>query len=180
MKKKILIIPTLLLFIFTAYGQEPLKQKKERSFSVFIESPLFYKSWNEYSAYIFTGNFEYLIKQKENRRLSLLIGFGVEYSAENYHFEDYFVHAEINKLFGKRNRFFEVGTGFGLAGLDPFLKMRLGYRCNVGRRLLFRIAYTPAVYLEPHSDTEEYPYITGFHALSLSFGYRFCEPAAKK
>jgi hypothetical protein len=171
MKSLITIVFVLLLNPFL-FSQDTTENKNDNSYSVFFESPLFYEDWWEYQNTVLTINFEYLINKK-NGGLSFLLGYGRIFSSyDGVFYSDPYFNTEINYLFGKKHHFLEIGTGLGY-GSSVFLKFRLGYRLNLGKRLLFRIAYTPTVYLRQHNDTEEHPPFTGFNGLSLSLGYRF-------
>jgi hypothetical protein len=175
---------SILLFIFLvsvncfSFSQDsgfdkPVKVKKEKEFSVFVESPFFLKMWNNKNANIGLINFEYLQRRTNFFSNSYSIGLValIHYENEWYAPDAPVVNLQYNAVLGKKNNFFE--TGIGLTVPVFMLNLRFGYRLNIGKRLLFKVAYTPTVYLEKHIDTEEYPSYTGYNGISVSLGYRF-------
>ena len=173
MKTKLSISLILFALSVLTKGQEINHKNTENCFSVFVESPFFYKDWWEYEHSVVSVNLEYLLRSKNNPGLSLVLGYGeiIEYYEGIYYLDPY-VHTEITKLFGRKNHFFELGGGGGYAS-SVFLNLRLGYRLELGKRFLFRVAFTPAFYPRMHIDTEEHPEFTGFNAISVGLGYRF-------
>ena len=174
MSKKLTLLILSLFLVRLVSGQETDSTGKKSYFSVSVESPFFYKDWWEYSHNVLTVNIEYLKLRENKPGLSFVLGFGSiisKYEGVVY-YQDPYIAGEMNFLFGKKNHYFEIGFGPGYA-TSVFFKGRFGYRLQLGKRLLFRIAYTPAVYLRMHIDTEEHPDFTGFNALSVGLGYRF-------
>ena len=163
----------IIIFPLLLFSQENKSKPFGNSFSVSVESPLFFKSWYEENGNVGFLNFELFDKRKENFANSYSLGlllianlYGEVYVPQQPIF--YFQYAAV---FGKKRHFFELGTG--LVVPEFLLNLRFGYRLNLGKRILFRAAYTPSVYLEQHIDSEEYPSYTVFNGLSLSLGYRF-------
>ncbi|MCB0824141.1 MAG: hypothetical protein KDC09_15695 [Bacteroidales bacterium] len=176
MKLKDLILHiTFTLFICCSVtGQKEESQYHKKQFAVGIETPLFYKDYYGYSEnYIIFCNFEYLKKRDENKYLSILAGIGADLYRTNSSFYDVAVNAEINWLKGNGIHFFEYGLGAGYASFTYLAKARVGYRLFLRDTWIFRLGYTPYVWLVPHVDSEKYPFLMGFHAVSVSLGYRF-------
>ncbi len=170
MKNTHYIVFFVCLFVKSIHGQEV--KKNTNYYNVSLETPLFFKDWYGNKETVLSINFEFLSKRKYGF-LSSSFSLGKEiYKYKDVYYAEPYASIEVCRLLGKRNHFFELGVGMGYSGIF-FSKLRLGYRFNFARRLLFRIAFTPSVYLERHIDTEEYDTYTGFNGVSLSFGYRF-------
>lgn len=76
MGKKLIILILSLFLVRLVSGQESDNIKKEKSFSVFVESPFFFKDWWEYTDNVLTANLEYLIVKDNKPDLSFVLGFG--------------------------------------------------------------------------------------------------------
>jgi hypothetical protein len=173
MKTKLSFLLILFAISLLTTGQETNNTNTENRFSVFVESPLFFKMWNNENANIGLINFEYLQKRTNSFSNSYSIGLValIHYENEWYAPDAPVINLQYNAVFGRKNNFFE--TGIGLTVPVFLLNLRFGYRLNIGKRLLFKIAYTPTIYLEKHIDTEEYSPYTGYNGISVSLGYRF-------
>ena len=154
----------------------PLTNKalRKNSFSVSLETPLFFKGiGGEYFNPCFI-NFEYLNRMNGHFSNSYSIGimFGYMYSENSgdniiFYFNEYFdpvFNLQYNAVFGRKTHFFEMGVGLTFP-YGFLLNFRFGYRINIKKHFLLRVAYTPSVLL-PLAET-------GFHGLSVGFGYRF-------
>jgi len=177
MKEKLLIALAFVLFTSSfLFGQDTLNRKKNNSFSVNIESSMIMIIGDYWVPQVTYGylNFEFLQRRKENFANSYSLGL-----APVALFDDYFsvaqhpvFYLQYAAVFGKKRHFFEMGTGLVVPTI--ILNLRLGYRLDLGKRFLFRAAYTPSVYLYKLTDEEGNIDFTVFNnGLSLSLGYRF-------
>jgi len=139
MKKRFILTFTILLFILAAQGQET--KKKKNYFSVFIESPLFYKDWYEDPGNVGYLNFEILQRRKENFANSYSFGLlliahieGLVYVPEQPN-----LYFQYGAVFGKKRHFFELGAGLGVPAF--LLNFRIGYRMELGKRFLFQAGF---------------------------------------
>jgi len=156
------------------FCQNSEKLTKENPIAVYLDSPLFYRDWyNNSFSRIITANLEYLLKTSKSNRISFSLGVGSEFSKEDYQNYDIVFFSEVSNLFGKRNHFFEVGLGPCYASGSLMIKTRLGYRMHLGNRFMFRLGYTPYIWLRPHYNYEEQSEFVSHSDLSVSLGYRF-------
>ncbi len=172
----------------------PLNNKtlRKNSFSASLETPFIYNYWHGDKGNLWFVNFEYLNRMNEHFSNSYTIGFMFGYiyyddSDDNiiFEFNDYpFFNLQYNTVFGRKTHFFEMGVGILVP--DFLFNFRFGYRMNIKKHFLLRIAYTPSIWLEPIEDWNYYYGIftgvglTGFHGLSVGFGYRFGFQKRKK
>ncbi len=168
----------------------PLNNKtlRKNSFSVSLETHLFFNDIDGESANIGFVNLEYLNRMNEHFSNSYSIGFMFFYYFNNYfEFNERFLpvfNLQYNAVFGRKTHFFETGVGLMVPGF--IFNFRFGYRMNIKKHFLLRIAYTPSIWLEPYEDANYYYGIftgvglTGFHGLSVGFGYRFGFQKRKK
>lgn len=165
--KKLFLIISILMIITPSFAQR-YRRQKDHSFSVFVDSPLFFRDADDtlYST-IINLNLEYFSKKK----ITYSIGLGqrYDYDARSYYTT---LTAEINKLYGNSMHNLELGAGLLYEGFETLLILRLGYRLQYNN-LLFRVAYTPTFCTELRYDYNERPYYYSFHNLSVSIGYRF-------
>ena len=165
------MITVLMVYTNIINGQETSKASNNNLYSVFVQSPFFYRDYpgnNDY--WIFTTNFEYLLYAGSDFPLSLSLGFGREFRFKDVGIYDLVITSEVNQLFGDGKHFFELGAGLGMASATFMMQFRLGYRLHLGKRLLFRAAYNPYLYFD---RSEENPHYRGSHNISVSLGYRF-------
>ncbi len=163
------LLLSFVLFLFVTriiFGQEIKKEDKENSFSVFIESPLFFSSLVEEHD-IYTVNLEYLLNTKY--KIYISFGYGRIFSVNNWPSSDMVLTTEFNKLIGGKNHFFEIGGGLSYLRPNIITNFRLGYRGVFWKRVLVRVGYTPGflIFYGPN--------IIGplDNMLSVSLGYRF-------
>ncbi len=152
------------------------KNFNKNSFSIFLETPLFFEDWHGDAGNVGFINFEYL--NRRNSHYGNSYSVGVLFLARLYN-EVYtpgpIFDLQYNAVFGRHTNFFELGIGFVVP--DFILNLRIGYRLQIKKHFLFKIAYTPSIYLEPWEDSEYYRNFagigfTGFHGLSVGIGYR--------
>jgi hypothetical protein len=174
-KTPLLIALIVLLGVSSLSGQNSLKPKKNILCNVNIETQLFYKSWYEEKGDLFFVNFELLRKKEKNFTNIFSIGFiPLRYYNNKLHIQrnSYLLFKfQYTAVFGKKNHFFEMGAG--LVVMQSLLNLRVGYMLNLGKRFLFRVAYTPSIYLGFHIDSELYSTYESYNGLSLGIGYRF-------
>ncbi|NOX45496.1 MAG: hypothetical protein GXO89_00780 [Chlorobi bacterium] len=176
MKKVNTLIILMTILVFSGFGQnEDLNGNHQNSYSVYLETPLFFKDYSGDPGNAGFINFEYLNKRKKNYYNSFSLGLLFVLSIDNTVFMPSVpvLNFQYNAVFGKSKHFFETGVGF----VAPIfiLNLRFGYRLQLGQRLLFRAAYTPSLYLENLITEEESPPFLGYNALSISIGYRFAK-----
>ncbi len=117
MSRNLKLLILCLFLVRPVSGQEADSTVKKSHFSVFVESPLFFKDWGEYHHNVLTVNLEYLIVKDNKPHLSFVLGFGsifTKYEGVLY-YQDPYVAGEMNFLFGKKTHYFEIGFGPGYA-----------------------------------------------------------------
>lgn len=137
MKIWLFFVSVVLLITSTAISQEEELLKDYKSNIIFVQSDYF--SWTgEFGLISFTANYERLSKAGNNGYVSLSIGGGTLVGANGFLGTYSLVNLEINRLIGRRNHFFEIGTGMIILHTSPSLSAKLGYRMMIGKRFMFR------------------------------------------
>jgi len=171
MKVNYLFVLLMTVPILVGRTEEIKVKSGEKNFSIYFDSPLFYKYWHDVTKFsIVTVNFEYRLKMSHSNSTFLSVGYGKMFSTEGYNVSYNIFTTEIKKIFGKKTHFLETGVGVNFS--TPHIIFRIGYRAELFDRILLCIEYTPYLLID---ETKFYdPYRMELHnSLSLSLGYRF-------
>ncbi len=158
------------------YGQEKINEGKKKSYSIFLETPLYFGEWSKYMTNLGYVNFEYIGGNKACFRNSYSFGIAfiiIDFSSNDNLYKPNFpvLNIQYNAVIGRTKHFFETGVGLRIP--DFTLNLRFGYRINILKRFLFRVAFIPSINLNPNIYYEDYPLFKIFPGVSFGFGYRF-------
>jgi hypothetical protein len=155
-----------LLFSTFTLSQQNVSNSTQKSFSVFFDYPIFFRTENGTSDYhLITANLEYLLNPGKKSKSLISLGYGTAIYKFGQTYSDMAFAVEFNKLWGSKNHFFESGIALNYIS-DFLLKFRFGYRLVLWEKWLVRVGYTPYVWIDNWQ-------MTGFNNLSLSIGYTF-------
>jgi hypothetical protein len=162
-----------MIFTYSSFSQElPTEMKHDKNFVFSFNTPIFYEHYGPGDYFFSFASVEFITGKKPDLKATYSLIYGIDYNKEKLEWSESVYGFEVSGIYGKGNLKFEFGGGlFLFSGENIDAHPKIGVRINIGKRFLFKSAYTPRFLLETTGEKLFYGFVN--HCIAMSIGYRF-------